>query len=535
MALLDSFVLLFEADASQLNKSVDEANRKGEKLNDTMKKADGAATMLGGSFVEMLATAGGALAAAFSFGAMMNGIMAANDYADRLGEVSDALGVNIEELDAWGRAVQFSGGSAEAFQATLQNLVADFAMIDTKGTSRTLPFWKELGINVKDAHGKMRDVMDVLPDLAEKFEGLSKGEAMGMGRKLGLDEGTIMLLQRGRREVDEMVKKQKELGVTTKEQAEFAGQYNDAMDEMSLAFRGLFMAVGGSVLPAFKAIAEGITRVVSFFRQHSDFITGLLIAIGAAIAVFVLPSLISMAAATIAAFWPFMLIGAAIAGVIGLFALLYDDIVAFRNGSDSMIGEIAKKWPIVGDVVNGLVDTIKYFVDFTAAAFGLLADLILDPAHAWDNFVGKITGGIETVRGHFPFLFGLIDGLANGFVTMGDVIMGVWDAIVATIMGAIDSVKGAVSDVQEFFGIGGGDVKVAKTAIMSANRSPLNQQSSAAISNSRSVSKSNTVTVGKVEVKTQATDAQGISRAIGGEMKAQLKRATSNYDDGVLA
>jgi hypothetical protein len=444
------------------------------------------------------------------------------------------LGVNIEDLDAWGRAAQFAGGSAEGFQASLATLNADFAMIATKGTSRSLPFWKELGINVKDAHGKMKDVMDVLPDLAEKFEGMSKGESMGMGRKLGLDEGTIMLLQRGRREVDEMVKKQKELGVTTAEQAKFAGEYNDAMDEMSMAFRSLFMSVGGSVLPAFKSIIDGITSVVSFFRKHSDFITGLMIAIGAAIAVFVLPSLISMAAAAFMAFLPFLLIGAAIAGVIALFALLYDDIAAFRSGGDSMIGELAKKFPIIGDVVNGLVDTFKYFIDFTKAMFGLLVDLIFDPINAWDNFVNKITGGIDTVRGHFPFLFSLLDGLTNGFITMGDVIMGVWDAIVAAITGAIDSVKGAISTVQGFFGMDS-NVTVAKTAIAGANSNPLNGQSSAAISNSRTSSRQTSVNVGKVEVKTQATDAKGISRAIGGEMGAQLKRATSNYDDGVLA
>lgn len=534
MGILDTFFLVFEADASNLNKGTDDAKQKADKLTDALGKADKAGSALGTSFTSLLATAGGALAAAFSVGAMMNGITAAADYADRLGEVSSALGVNIEELDAWGRAAIFAGGSAEGLQASIATLSGDFAMIATKGTSKTLPFFKELGINLKDAHGNMRSVMDVLPELADKFEGMSKQESMGMGRKLGLDEGTIMLLQRGRREVDELVKKQKELGVTTEAQAEMAGEFNDAMDTMSMAFRSLFMSVGQSVLPAFKAIADGITKVVTFFRQHSDFITGVLMALGIAIAVFVIPPLLSMAAAAFMAFLPFILIGAAIAGVIALFALLYEDIMAFRDGNNSVIGDLAKKWPILGDVINGLVDTLAYFIDFAKAVFGLLVDLIFSPATAWDTFVGKITGGIEVVRGHFPFLFGLLDALANGFISMGDVIKGVWDAIVATILGAVDSVKSAISTVSEFFG-GGADVKVAKTSMAGANRSPLNQQSSAAISNSRVATKNATVNVGKVEVKTKATDAAGIARSVGGHMKGELKRATSNYDDGIQA
>lgn len=506
---MDTFFLLFEADASGLNEGIDEAKKKTDKLDDALKKADKQGSELGSSFGNLIATAGGALAAALSFSAMSAGIKQSVDYADHLGEVADQIGVNVEQLDAWRRVAKLSGGDAESFDMSLQTLSADFAMIATKGTSRTLPFFKELGINLKDSHGKMRDVMDVLPDLASKFEKMSKQESLGFGRKLGLDEGTIMMLQRGRREVDEMLKKQKELGLVTREQADLAGDFNDSLDIMSMAFRGLFLNVGQSVIPVFKWLAEAFTNLAGFFRKHSDFITGLFIALGVAVMTFLVPPLWAAGSAAIAAFAPFLLIGAVVAAVSVAFALLYDDIMNFIDGNDSMIGDIAQKWPMVGEIVKGLVASIEMLWATAKAVFGLLADLITDPMNAWNNFVNAIYAGLDAMSVKFPNFFGaLVDGAKK-------------------VMGIIDGVK-------EFFGMGG-DVNVAKTNITKANASPLNGMNSAAIANSRTSNQSANVTVGKVEIKTKATDAEGIARSVGGHMQTQLKKATSSYDDGVLA
>lgn len=521
MGVMDSFFIMFEADASGLNDGLDEAKKKTNTLEDNLKKADKAGDNLGKSFANLLATAGGALAATLSFGAMAAGIKQSADYADRLGEVADMIGVNIEALDAWGRATQMAGGSAEGFQSSLSNLSSDFAMISTKGTSRTLPFFKELGISLKDAQGKMRGVMDVLPELADKFEKMSKQESLGMGRKLGLDEGTIMLLQRGRREVDDMLKKQKELGVITKEQAEIAGEFNDSLDLMGMAFRGLFLSVGQSVLPAFKWVTDNITKLVGFFRKHSDFMTGLFIALGVAIMTFLVPPLITAGAAAIAAFSPFLIMGAIVGALSVAFALLYDDVMNFISGNDSMIGEISKKYPMIGEVVKGIVASLEMLWTTASAVFGLLTDLIIDPMNAWTNFVNAIYAGLDAMSQKFPNFF---NALADG---------------AKQIMGVIDGVK-------DFFGFGDSDINVAKTSISSdinaaktsiskANASPLNGTNSSVISNSKEIAQNSNVSIGKVEIKTKATDSEGIARSVGGHLQAEVKRATSQYDNGVVA
>jgi len=421
-----------------------------------------------------------------------------------------------------------AGGTAEGFQGTLSTISADFAMIATKGTSRMLPFWKELGINLKDSHGKMREVMDVLPELADKMAGLSKGESMGMGRKLGLDEGTIMLLQQGRREVEAQIKQQKEMGTVTAEQAKQAGEFNDALDQLSMNFRGMFLNVGSSLIPAFKWVIEVFDTMSKFFRKHSDFITGLFIALGAAVMFFLVPPLLTAAGAALAAMAPFLLIGAVVAVVAGAFALLYDDVMNFRAGNESMIGDLYAKYPVVKSLIDGISEAFGTMKVVATEIYGLMGDLFTLGTVSAEAFWNSLKTGANWMQNTFPLLFELVGKLGDIF---GIILDGITNAFSSTFDGIINEFK-------TFAGMVGIDLSVkgiqnARSQVRAASGSAINSTNSMAIANSRTTSQSSNVTVGKVEIKTKATDSEGIARSVGGHLNAQLKRATSNHDDGV--
>jgi len=78
-------------------------------------------------------------------------------------------------------------------------------------------------------------------------------------------------------------------------------------------------------------------------------------------------------------------------------------------------------------------------------------------------------------------------------------------------------------------------IQNARSQVRAASGSAINSTNSMAIANSRTTSQSSNVTVGKVEIKTKATDSEGIARSVGGHLNSQLKRATSNHDDGIKA
>lgn len=492
MSVLDTFYILFDSDASKLDKGLKETEQKADKLGKGLKDVDGLAGKLGGSMANTLATFAGAAVAAIGLHAMADAMFQAVEHADKLNEAAERLGINIETISAWGDAIKKNGGSTESFIGSIENLNSALSQIEVTGKSRAAPFLKELGIDLDDAANQGKNAMDFLPQIADAFASMDKQKSVALGKRLGFDQATIMTLQAGRREVEEMIAKEKELGVVTKKQAEIADAFGDQMDDMKHAFRSVWLSVSETILPALTWVLKKFQDLAVFMREHSDLIVGFMVAIGAAILTYVIPPLTAMAVEALIAFAPFILAGAIVAALAAAFALLYEDVMTFLDGGDSMIGALIDK-------------------------FGQLKEWVLG---VWKS----ITDGWDA----------LIDNISDKMLAAANVIKAIWKAIMDMILGHINMVKSGINSVASFFGFGGSnDVKKGQAAIAQSASSPLASQSSAAIANSRST-KNTTVSVGKVEVKTQATDADGISKAIGGSMQTQMRQAVNNYDDGVL-
>lgn len=517
MSVLDTFVLLFEADVSQGKQGIDEAKRSAKELEGQITATDQVSQNLGSSFIELASSMGGFLAASLSFGAISAAVVGAANFADQLGETSERLGVSVEQLSIWGDAAKIAGGSSEAFVGSLDSLNASLTQMDVTGKSRALPFLKELGIDMESAAYKGKTAMELLPDIAEAMGNMEKTQAIGIGKKLGLDMGTIMMLQSGKRSLDELLQRQKDLGVVTQKQAEISAEFNDALDDTTHAFRGVWLGIAESVLPALTWVMEKFQTLGKFLSKHGDFVTGIFIALGAAIAYFVVPPLISAGIAAAVAFAPFLLIGAAVTAVGLAFALLYDDIMNFIDGNDSMIGQMAEKYPIVKSLIDGI-----------AAAFAWMRDAALATIEALVAGFGYLGEGVS-------FVF---DGMINNVMML---ISWVQKAV-EFITGLASSVAGAVKAVGGFFGFGGSPetadaVDKGKQQIAMAATNPITSQTSNSINNAgpKTTSKNTSVQVGSVVVNTQATDADGVARAVGGTLNNQLRQTVSNYDDGVLA
>lgn len=515
MSILDTFYLLFDADASKLDKGLSASEKKAKGLVQTIGTVDAAAGKLGGSLMESLAGFAGAAIAAVSLAAMSRAMFDAAGQADKLNESAERLGLNIETLSAWGDAIKKNGGSVEGFIGSIEGLNTQLQQMEVTGKSRAAPFLKELGIDLDNAANKGKNAMDFLPQIADAFAGMDKQKSVALGKRLGFDQATIMTLQSGRREVEAMIEKEKELGVITKKQGEIADAFGDQMDDTKHAFRSVWLGVSEYVLPPLTWMMEKFQHVAQFMRKHSDFIVGLMIALGAAVTFYALPPLIAMASAVVVAFAPFIMAGALVAALATGFALLYDDIMAFIDGGESMIGHViawAQSFPLLNAAVGFVGEALKFLVRT-----------------------------VSTFIEQSPLIQGVFSGMAAAADLVGAPLKIIWEllkgigAIVGKVFGAISSgIEGAK-------GLLGAGVNVTTEALIKgkaqlgqASASPLASQTSNSINSSRG-GKNTSVNIGTVEVKTQATDAAGISKAIGGSMQTQMRQAVNNYDDGVLA
>lgn len=503
--IIETLTYLFDADISKLQKGEKTAEKDAKNLDSALGKVDKTAETLGKSFVDMIATAGGALTALLSFSALSAGIAQTSAYVDNLAKTSRLLGENINELGAYQELVVKSGGDVGGFQSSVKALNEQMNEFVVTGSTGALPFMQRLGISMVDTNGKAKKALDILPELAEKFEKLSKTESAGIGKKLGLDEGTIGLLQQGRKEVEAQLKRQKELFSITEKQAKVFEDFNDAVSDTSTAFRGLFVELGADILPIVKYFLTKIQDFAIWLKQNEKFVTGFFIALGVAITAYALPAIIKMGIAMITAFAPFYLIGGLIAGIAIAVGFLYDDIMTFLEGGNSAFGEFLKWLGLSDEKIEGVKNSIKQTGAFFKEFFSDLANIILHPIQALEDFIAMISDAI---------------GLTGVFSK------------------ASDAVSSGMKKVKSFFGFGDDESEQtqAQAVVAGANSNPYNMVNSNILNTSRSNSnKTSNIKIEKVEVQTQATDANGISQSIGDSLSSQLKNTTATYEDGLEA
>uniref|UniRef100_A0AAU6W2V9 Tape measure protein n=4 Tax=unclassified bacterial viruses TaxID=12333 RepID=A0AAU6W2V9_9VIRU len=127
-----------------------------------------------------------------------------------LSRTSQRIGTSADVLSRWQGAVRQSGGTAEGFLGTMQGLSGALTELKLTGNTGILPYLQALGVSVADADGKAKPLEQLLGDIGDKLNALpNKGDAFNIGRNLGIDDGTINLLMKGRTEIDRLLASQK--------------------------------------------------------------------------------------------------------------------------------------------------------------------------------------------------------------------------------------------------------------------------------------------------------------------------------------
>lgn len=490
--ILDVFTFVFKADTDQVSEGTLSATENAKKLDKEIQSATKSMDDLGNktqqaatetmnlaSFVKQAAGfIGGFVAVSEVFSSFKEAVNA----ADHLDEFSESIEGNVEDLDIWGNAVKMNGGDMEGFKMSIGSLAKAQADLAAKGRSRLTPFFEELGIKLTEANGKAKTALELLPEIADSFAKLPKAQSLAFGERLGLDAGTVRLLQSGRVEIDKLLDRQRKLGVITAQQAKISAEYNDALDDTAHVFRTLYLSVAEYVLPVLTSMLEGVQNVVLFLRENAGFAAGFFSVIGAAITASFIPAIAAAAVATWAFLAPWL---ATIAGITAFGAALgvaLNDIEVWKEGGKSAIGELGV---------------------------------------SWDNYETMVIDVMEMV--------------GNTISTVTDLIKVFWDALLHpmdTLSKLRDALIGALSPLADMLPSIDSVLSAGRSALSSVS-TPLSGLTSAAMGAAAIASNTNTVTVGKVEVHTQAQDAEGISRSIDGALKRQLLQTTQTFDDSV--
>ncbi|WP_197328958.1 MULTISPECIES: hypothetical protein [Ralstonia solanacearum species complex] len=567
MSILETFYILFDSDAKDVKKGAENAEKATGQLEKKIKAADMTSTKLGMSFKSLIGMATGAIAGALSVGALVSGVARAVADADALGKSSEALRVEVDTLHAWSEAAERSGGSGEEFRKTLTGLNDKVSELAKTGKGEIGPLLQRLGVRFRDLNGNVKTTPQLLLDVAKSFERLSKTESAELGRKMGLDEATIALLQKGRQAVEEQIKRQKELGVVNKADAEAAKQYTEqlgkakvALGDLGQVFQHMFTTVATTVLPVLTWLLKKFEAFTTYLADHSDLVKGCFIGLALVLTAMYLPAVLSAAAATLALLAPYLLIGAAIAAVGALFALAYEDVMAFLDGNDSLIGELAKRWPIIGEIVHGVADVLSFLFDLVKAGLTFITDLIDDPEKAFERFSANVRAAFDKLLNKIPALKPVMTMIGDVFDMVGGTITAAWNGIGAAIEAVIGIasrgikiISGAIDKVKAFFGMSNGGqssaspeqaesrkeveqaVAAGKQAI-ATTASPIAAQTSTSITQAnRSVSKNIDVQTGPITIHAKEADGNAVNQALSRGLSQELSTTLNHFDDGVAA
>ena len=558
MATIDVLKLVFDSDASGMKRGTQEAKKGADDLKKSVLETDKAAQDMGDSFLSMVSDAKGSIASLVGFSTVTAGILNEAARVDQLGKFADTIGQNIEEIDAWGQVVARNGGTAEGFQGTLKGLTDSLTELQLTGAGPAADVLARFGISARDAGGGLKSAFDLLPEIADSFEGLSKAESLKFGQQLGLDQGTILTLQQGRFEVDQMVRRQKELGVATEEDAEIAREFNTAWKDTSQVFSSVFREIGVSVLPVLSDMLVGVQSFVQFMQDNEGLVEGIFSGMAVVLTAKLAPALLSTV---------FSPAGAAIA-LIALFALLYDDVKAFLAGNDSLIGQISEKYPIVGDIVKSLAGFISDLFDnfgklFDAIASGNLGKFVDDELIKFKQELKDLLGFDIS-----EFIDTAIDDLKKLPDYIKNTLIAELEALKATLKSVVSDLNPFADDEKpiQIQSMGGGhsqgdlppipperddrsdlprffqpqstlENEQQEKIAASMNQAANNPLTSAAPNNlttsNRTVNNHYTNNVGGMTVNSPNANPKEVAKEVSNEMNNQYRNTNSQYDDGV--
>ena len=312
----------FDANKRKVDKGLKDTGGEADKTNEKLKKTgkDGAVSFdnIAKSAAKFLAVIGGTVAVKRFIENQIEANAALDRFAQNLGQ-----GINV--ISAWSNSAELAGGSAEGLQSTMDLLSKSQTELQLTGQSSLIPYFSALGLSLADTQGKARPVNDILLDLSDRFSKMNRTTANNLGRMMGIDQGTLQLLLKGRSEVELMIRRQKEYGAVTKQQAEEASRLKRAIVESRQSFEAFGRELLSAATPALERMFAVFEDFGAWVRENKEFVQTFLTIIAVGLA--------GVAAATI----PINLTIVAVTALAAAIALLYQDYLTWKRGGESFI------------------------------------------------------------------------------------------------------------------------------------------------------------------------------------------------------
>ena len=314
-------------------------SRAGERVQKLGEASKEAAAAISDSFkgaapaIELVRSKLGLLAA--TFGLVAGGAQTFSNYVDKsesLARLSTQLGVSVRELDAFGKAAEAAGGSAESIFASMK------------------AYYQQSG----------RPAEEVF-QLASKVEGMSRGAAQRFLQAQGVALDAIPIFLQGQKALDALMAKYRKTAFTAQDSRN-ARAFKVAWMDFKIAAQDVGNVFVRLVLPGVTKVLDGLSGLVGIIRENTRAFA--LLAVGFGL-VFGLKNLNAIKNAILAvrafgmaikmAALPVTVIAAGVAALV----LAIDDLIGFTQGADSLLERMLKKMGAGAADIEELRESLK--------------------------------------------------------------------------------------------------------------------------------------------------------------------------------
>lgn len=198
------------------------------------------------------AIVGAATAAATAFGYLAKQSI---NNLDALDEMSQSLGVAVEQLSSLANVAKIEGMALDDFGASMAKLSRVIAEART-GSEEAGAVFKAMGLDPS----QFKDSEDALLQISTKFAGYRDGlEKSALSMDLFGKSGYKMIafLNQGADGINATRKELDAFGLTSTEAAKQAGELNDTLTKIGIIFDKIVEKIVSSMLPTLKALTEG--------------------------------------------------------------------------------------------------------------------------------------------------------------------------------------------------------------------------------------------------------------------------------------
>lgn len=420
------------------------------------------AVPLGGAFATVAATVKGS-------------ISTFTDYASAAQDAALKVGGTARDIQRYGYAAKMSGSSQEELNACLGIFSKNLANA-AQGKNKTLVnVFKQLGISMTDANGKMRTTTELLPDIANamRSQATESQKAYIATQLFGRGgQSLIQMLEGGAEGLNALTAEAERMGIVVDQDGvDSAKAFGDNLDRLKFSLLGVSLSIGQHIIPIIEpminAFREWIitnremiaTAIVDYCREFAEtlkqidfkeLISSMIVfikqcnsifkALGGLKTVAIVVSaifasklltsifgIVSAVGALTKAVWSLgvALLSTPVGWIIAVIAVIIGALVALWYYWDDVVAFFKAGWDLLIQVFQKAVDWLKsnFTDEWNACAKAI--------TWYWElvkSFYGTLWDGI---CGYFKWAWGVIKEIANFICGIPQAISSAFDGLVS--------------------------------------------------------------------------------------------------------